>query len=230
MSKLPSCLGVVPGTFTVCGEDPTYAFCSKECEVAHKLGQAVDAMTLTTDINYSHITDRLAIGNVASRQVPGFIAVVSLLATAPVDEMYGAPTIPNQRLHAHLPLNWKPEHWLDCVRPNRINVLHIDINDGEGLGSPLGDGRDLADYLDDATAFIAAHLKRGCVLVHCGAGKSRSVAVVVAYLCRYAGMSYTEALTLVKTRRPGAAPADCFATAIKRWLRLDDLETTGPRR
>jgi len=226
MSKLPSCLGVVPGTFTVCGEDPTYAFCSKECEIAHKLGQAVDAMTLTTDIDYSHITDRLAIGNVASRQVPGFVAVVSLLATAPIDELYGAFKVPHQLVfHRQL-----PPAWLETPSADQTPVLHIDINDGEGSGSPLGDGRDLVDYLDDATAFIAAHIKRGCVLVHCGAGKSRSVAVVVAYLCRYAGMSYVEALAFVKSWRPGAAPADCFADAVKRWLRLDDLATTGPRR
>lgn len=226
MERLKSCLGVVPGMFTVCGEDPTYAFCSKECEVAHKLGQAVDAMTLTTDVDYSHITDRLAVGNVASRQVPGFVAVVSLLATAPVDELYGAPKVPYQLVfHRQLPLAW-----LETPSTDQTPVLHIDINDGEGPGSPLGDGRDLADYLDDATAFIAAHIKRGCVLVHCGAGKSRSVAVVAAYLCRYAGMSYVEALAFVKARRSGAAPADCFADAVKRWLRLDDLATTGPRR
>ena len=55
-------------------------------------------------------------------------------------------------------------------------------------------GPDLDTYLDDATSFIAAHIRRGCVLVHCGAGKSRSVAVVIAYLCRYAGMSYAKRL------------------------------------
>ena len=221
MERLKSCLGVVPGMFTVCGEDPTYAFCSKDCEVAHKLGQAVDAMTLTTDIDYSHITDRLAVGNVASRQVPGFVAVVSLLATAPVDELYGAPKVPNGLICSEAVARIYQRQ-----SPSTVLVKHIDINDGEGPGSLLGDGRDL----DDATAFIAAHIKRGCVLVHCGAGKSRSVAVVVAYLCRYAGMSYVEALAFVKSRRPGAAPADCFADAVKRWLRLDDLATTGPRR
>jgi hypothetical protein len=49
MDKLQSCLGTVPELFVACGEDlgTDFAFCSKECEVAHKLGQAVDAMTLT---------------------------------------------------------------------------------------------------------------------------------------------------------------------------------------
>jgi hypothetical protein len=53
---------------------------------------------------------------------------------------------------------------------------------------------------------------------------------VVAYLCRYAGMSYADALALVQVRRPGAAPCDAFATAVKRWLRLDELAAKGPRR
>ena len=33
--------------------------------------------------DYNFVTDRLAIGDVASRATPGFVAVVSLLATAP---------------------------------------------------------------------------------------------------------------------------------------------------
>ncbi len=198
-------------------------------EVARNLSEAVDAMTLTTDISYDFVTDRLAVGNVASRQVPGFVAVVSMLATAPIDELYKAPAVPHE--------DWIPAAkqaqtpWIvDYRRQSSTPTLHVDINDGEGPGSPLGDGRNLADYLDDATSFIAAHIRRGCVLVHCGAGKSRSVSLATAYLCRYAGMSYTEALSLVKARRPGAAPADCFADAVKRWLRLDYLATTGPRR
>ena len=129
---------------------------------------------------------------------------------------------------------------LSCIGPHATftQYLHIDLADGEShsLGAPRDrDGnrvpsRGLEDYLDDATSFIAAHIRRGCVLVHCGAGKSRSVAVVVAYLCRYAGMSLTEALAFVSARRKGACPAPCFIEAIKRWLRLDELATTGPRR
>jgi protein-tyrosine phosphatase len=116
--------------------------------------------------------------------------------------------------------------------------IHIDLADGEchSMGQPRDrngqqvPSRGLEDYLDETIRFIAAHIRRGCVLVHCGAGKSRSVAVVIAYLCRYAGMSLTEALTFVSARRPGACPAPCFIEAIKRWLRLDELAMGGPRR
>ena len=161
--------------------------------------------------NYDFVTDRLAIGNVASRATPGFVAVVSVLATAPWDEVAGAPTVPNE-----------------------TPVLHIDLTDGESkrVRPDNGEtyGHDLDEYLDDVTGFIAAHIRRGCVLVHCGAGKSRSVAVVIAYLCRYAGMSWIEAKNLVAARRPGACPAPCFAEAVKRWLKLDELELQGPRK
>lgn len=185
--------------------------------------------------DYDFITDRIAIGNVASRATPGFCAVVSLLATQPWDEVAGAPEVPN---------NDKPiaaiadrrTHWRDqpFILVPRTMVLHIDISDGETrrVCPDNGEtyGNDLDTFLDDATSFIAAHIRRGCVLVHCGAGKSRSVAVVIAYLCRYAGMSLTEALAFVSARRPSACPAPCFIEAIKRWLRLDELATGGPRR
>jgi hypothetical protein len=169
--------------------------------------------------DFNFITDRLAVGDVASRAVPGFVAVVSLLSTAPWDELAGALAVP----------------WGVAVDElGGVPVLHVDIGDGETRKVHPGNGEhyghDLDEWLGSATAFIARHIEAGCVLVHCGAGKSRSVAVVVAYLCRYAGMSYTEALALVKARRPGAAPCDAFAAAVKRWLRLGELATKGPRR
>jgi len=180
--------------------------------------------------DYSFITDRLAIGNVASRTTHGFCAVVSLLATQPWDEVTGAPEVPNSYTVIQLGTAKRIPSELE----HKTAVYHIDISDGETrrVRPDNGEtyGNDLDTFLDDAIDFIAAHLRRGCVLVHCGAGKSRSVAVVIAYLCRYAGMSFAEAAAFVAERRPGACPASCFAEAIKRWLRLDELATKGPRR
>lgn len=184
--------------------------------------------------DFDFVTDRLAIGNVASRATPGFVAVVSVLATdrpgTLACEVTGAPDIPGEI--------WLPTEAMVRSDTEALPVLHIDLADGEchSMG-PAHDrdgkehpSRGLEDYLDDATSFIAAHIRRGCVLVHCGAGKSRSVAVVIAYLCRYAGMSWIEAKNLVAARRPGACPAPCFAEAVKRWLKLDELELQGPRK
>lgn len=178
-----------------------------------------------SDIDYSFITDRLAVGNVASRIVPGFVAVVSLLATSPWDELYKAPFIPGGVL-IRQPTILHLQH--EVLPVGALPVLHIDINDGEGPGSPIGDGRDLADSLDSVTDFIAYYIRQGRVLVHCGAGQSRSGAVAVAYLCRYAGMNYSEALAFVRDKRHCVAPANCFADAVKRWLRLDNLAEYGP--
>lgn len=182
--------------------------------------------------NYDFITDRLAIGNVASRATPGFCAVVSLLATQPWDEVTGAPEVPCGIAVKRGPFDLAVG--FQVTLDNHSLILHIDISDGETRQVHPNNGEtygnDLDTFLDDATSFIAAHIRRGCVLVHCGAGKSRSVAVVIAYLCRYAGMSLTEALAFVSARRKGACPAPCFIEAIKRWLRLDALATKGPRK
>ena len=48
--------------------------------------------------DYNFITDRIAIGSVASRVTPGFVAIVSILSGDPYDEKYGAPK-PPQPLH-----------------------------------------------------------------------------------------------------------------------------------
>jgi hypothetical protein len=181
--------------------------------------------------DFHFVTDRLAVGNVASRATPGFCAVVSLLATQPWDEVMGAPEVPESETVKAKPGGRFPWAGLILEQPN--HVLHIDISDGETrrLRPDNGEtyGNDLDTYLDDATSFIAAHLRRGCVLVHCGAGKSRSVAVAVAYFCRYAGMNLYEAKNLVFGCVPGAKLYPCFEEAIKRWLKLDELERQGPR-
>lgn len=203
---------------------------------------------MTTDYSkdFNFITDRLAIGCLASRSTPGFVAVVSVVTvegrhrgrpwSAELTEK--APQVPRQRHAPTCERDPRDEEWTcstGCMRGVPIPILIVDIADGEAssdktaYSSTHEDDRDLDFYLDDATTFIATNLKRGCVLVHCGAGISRSAAVVIAYLCRYAGMSYAEALAFVKAKRLQVAPADVFKEAIERWLNLDELATRGPR-
>jgi predicted protein tyrosine phosphatase len=193
--------------------------------------------------DFNFITDRLAIGSLASRSTPGFVAVVSVVTVEgrhrgrpwSAELTAKAPQVPGGvavgRGSSDLAVG--AQITLDTRHPL---VLVIDIADGESSAGrpftyqpPHEDDRDLDFYLDDATSFIAANIKRGCVLVHCGAGISRSAAVVIAYLCRFAGMNYTEALAFVKAKRPQVAPADVFKEAIERWLGLDKLATTGSR-
>ena len=193
--------------------------------------------------DFNFITDRLAIGSLASRSTPGFVAVVSVVTVE--GRHRGRPW--SAELTAKAPqvpggVVW-PSEWYSMYRcvlemtheSTHIPVLIVDIADGEASGDKTAysstheDDRDLDFYLDDTTDFIAANIRRGCVLVHCGAGISRSAAVVIAYLCRYAGMSYAEALAFVKAKRPQVAPADMFKEAIERWLGFDKLASMGPR-
>ncbi len=225
---------------------------------------------MTTDYSkdFNFITDRLAIGSLASRSTPGFVAVVSVVTvegrhrgrpwsaelTARAPQVVGGGRVYRTDCNVSGYSNWL--FYKEPPFRFEIPVLIVDIADGEASRKRLrhssecdrdprdeewtcvshcpkqvgheGD-RDLDFYLDDATTFIADHIAKGCVLVHCGAGISRSAAVVIAYLCRYAGMSYAEALAFVKAKRPQVAPADVFKEAIERWLDLDKLSTTGPR-
>lgn len=148
---------------------------------------------------YSFITDRLAVGEREARIDPAFTAVVTCLSTMRPGILWAEYPCP-----AHL------------ATPTDKPVFLVDLAAGESWSM----GRDmhrLESYLDKATAFIAQHIWRGPVLIHCHQGTERSPAVAVAYLCRYAGMSYAEAHAFVKQRRPQVNIPDVFALAIKHW-------------
>jgi hypothetical protein len=51
-------------------------------------------------------------------------------------------------------------------------------------------------------AFIDEHMGRGPVLVHCGAGASRSVTVVAGWLMTRRGMSAADAVAFMLSKRP----------------------------
>lgn len=68
--------------------------------------------------------------------------------------------------------------------------------------------------LAESVQWIEDHLPNNRVMVCCRAGMGRSVSVVIAYLCCVQGMSYEDAVKLVKTRRPGAIPLPQLQAAI----------------
>lgn len=77
----------------------------------------------------------------------------------------------------------------------------------------------LSQYFDECINFIdEAKRQGGGVLVHCFVGRSRSVTIVVAYLMKKHGMSLSQAMGHVKSRRPQAAPNSGFL------LQLQELE------
>jgi len=66
---------------------------------------------------------------------------------------------------------------------------------------------DITQYFEDSSDHIHDILSKGQkVLVHCFAGKSRSTTIMMSYLIKYKNMTVDEALALIRTKRPVAAP------------------------
>lgn len=72
-----------------------------------------------------------------------------------------------------------------------------------------------AGPLLQAIEWLEERVPQGRTLVCCRAGMSRSVSVVMAYLCCVEGMDYHDVLKLVMTRRPGAIPLPNLQTVIE---------------
>lgn len=80
--------------------------------------------------------------------------------------------------------------------------------------------QDLCNLLDPACAFLErARCAGSRALVHCVAGRSRSPAVVLAYLMRHWNMPLSEAFALVQQRRPFCRPNEGFW----RQLQMEEL-------
>nr|XP_018684548.1 PREDICTED: dual specificity protein phosphatase 1B-like isoform X4 [Musa acuminata subsp. malaccensis] len=96
---------------------------------------------------------------------------------------------------------------LDAAFPNDFVYKKIDVFDTPGT--------ELVKYFAECFSFIdEARSAGGGVLVHCFAGMSRSVTVVVAYLMKKHRMSLSDALSLVRSKRPHIAPNHGFLTQL----------------
>lgn len=73
---------------------------------------------------------------------------------------------------------------------------------------------------DQANGFILrAKEDNGCVLVHCGAGISRSAAIVLYHLCREdSTKSADDMLAWLKARRPIVQPNNWFMRQLQSWF------------
>lgn len=81
----------------------------------------------------------------------------------------------------------------------RINHKYtkIAVNDDD-------ENTDICSIFDECIDWIShAHNEdNGTVFIHCLEGKSRSVCVCLAYMCLKLGMTFNDALALVKSKRP----------------------------
>mmetsp|Transcript_111276 Transcript_111276/g.197056 ORF Transcript_111276/g.197056 Transcript_111276/m.197056 type:complete len:191 (-) Transcript_111276:309-881(-) len=102
----------------------------------------------------------------------------------------------------------------DVLEERQIRAV---INCAAEIASPFGkkgvkyqypdldnhDAAHLGRIFDEAGTFIDAALHQGDhVLVHCFEGRSRSAAVIIAFLMLRRGLDYPEALELVQRQRP----------------------------
>lgn len=75
---------------------------------------------------------------------------------------------------------------------------------------------DLLAILTSTNAFIdACRHSGGRVLVHCNAGVSRSVSVVIGWLMQAERCGFDEALATVRSQRPCSRPNDGFAKQLR---------------
>lgn len=94
--------------------------------------------------------------------------------------------------------------------PNEFKYKTIDVQDRHDIN--------IAQYFDDCFGFIdEAKEMGGNVLVHCFVGRSRSVTIVVAYLMKKRGMSCSEALQHVKSKRSLAFPNSGFLLQLQNF-------------
>ncbi|XP_051983880.1 dual specificity protein phosphatase 22-B isoform X2 [Xyrauchen texanus] len=81
--------------------------------------------------------------------------------------------------------------------------------------------QNLIQHFKESIRFMhESRLKGEGCLVHCLAGVSRSVTLVVAYIMTVTGLGWQEALAAVKMARPCASPNEGFQT------QLQEFETT----
>lgn len=88
------------------------------------------------------------------------------------------------------------------------------------LTVPIRDvaSENIIDYFDQTFDFIEDQLSKGKnVLVHCAAGISRSVSIVIAYLMRKNRLKMEDAFYLVKSKRDRADPNFGFVCSLREY-------------
>jgi protein-tyrosine phosphatase len=76
-------------------------------------------------------------------------------------------------------------------------------------------GQDITEHFAGSLDFMHKATQEGVCLVHCSAGGSRSVAMIMAFLVVVDGLTADGALEHVCSKRPGVAPNFGFVNQIR---------------
>jgi len=77
---------------------------------------------------------------------------------------------------------------------------------------------DIKKYFNEAYTFIDDAIKNnGNVLVHCHAGVSRSVTIIISYIMKAKKMSLDKTLELIRAKREKANPNPGFLSQLKKY-------------
>ena len=91
----------------------------------------------------------------------------------------------------------------------------------KSLELPDKRSEDITQYFEDTATYIHDVVSQGKeVLVHCRAGKSRSVAIVMSYLMKYQNLTVDEALGLIRKTRENVLPNSGFMTQLREYEKI----------
>ena len=97
---------------------------------------------------------------------------------------------------------------------SNIKYLHLKLNDLPSFN--------IRPFLDKAADFInECKENNGCILIHCQMGISRSTSCLIAYMIKYLGYSFMEALEYIKKRRPQVFPNYGFIKHLMNYEKIN---------
>jgi protein-tyrosine phosphatase len=106
----------------------------------------------------------------------------------------------------------------DCLHIDHLSgtqtIIRIGIDDAENAN--------IYKYLDILATYMHSfyNKKNTKILIHCHAGISRSVSIVIAYLMKYHVKSFDKAFEIVRKHRVIAKPNDDFIKQLKLYERV----------
>lgn len=102
--------------------------------------------------------------------------------------------------------------WAGNFKPDEnLKYLLIEADDNPNY--------DMSKHFEKAVKFIHESLQTTNVLVHCAAGISRSVCLIIAYMIKFHKMKPSEALIKIRQTRPWAGPNEGFTEQLEKYYK-----------